>query len=55
MTSQVLLKIEFQGDLASLDCANAVINGNVQSNVDETTVTCGNVKGDVDAMTVRKK
>jgi len=48
------VKIEFQGDLASLDCASAVINGNVQGDVDCTTITVnGNVQGDVDCTTIK--
>ena len=61
------VKIEFQGDLASLDCNTAVINGNVRGDVDgnsvtvngdvggdidSTSVKCGNVGGDVDATSV---
>ena len=61
------VKIEFQGDLASLDCNSAVINGNVRGDVDcnsaiisgdvggdvdATSVKCGDVGGDVDATTV---
>jgi hypothetical protein len=61
------VKIEFQGDLANLDCTSAIINGNVRGDVDctsaiitgdvggsvdATTVKCGNVGGDVDGTTV---
>lgn len=48
------VKIEFQGDLASLDCTNAVINGNVQGNVDGANVTVnGNVRGNVDGTSIK--
>lgn len=61
------VKIEFKGDLASLDCTNAVVNGNVKGdvdctsiivngnvggNVDGTTIKCGDIGGDVDGTTV---
>jgi len=61
------LKIEFEGDLASLDCTSAVVNGNVHGNIDSATITvngdvagdldgtsikCGNVGGDVDSTSV---
>jgi hypothetical protein len=61
------VKIEFEGDLAYLDCTSAVINGDVHGDVDGTTITvtgdisgnidgttikCGDVSGDVDGYTV---
>lgn len=64
------VKIEFKGDLASLDCTNAVVNGNIKGdvdctsiivngdvggNVDSTTISCGNIMGNIDAMTVKKR
>lgn len=48
-----IVKIEFTGDLASLDCTTATINGNVKGNVDGTTITCGDVGGDVDGTTIK--
>lgn len=48
-----IVKIEFTGDLASLDCNTCVINGSVKGDVDANTVTCGDVGGDVDANTVK--
>jgi len=60
------VKIEFEGDLATLDCNTATVNGNVQDvdcnsvivngdvsgDIDATSVKCGNVGGDVDATSV---
>lgn len=45
------MKIEFQGDLATLDCGGSVnVKGNVLGNVDSGgSVECGDVGGDVDA------
>jgi len=49
-----IVKIEFTGDLASLDCETATIDGNVKGDVDGTTITvAGNVEGDVDCTTIR--
>ena len=48
------VKITFEGDLANLDCASAIINGNVKGNVDGTTITVnGNVQGNVDGTTIK--
>jgi hypothetical protein len=48
------VKITFTGDLATLDCTSAVINGNVHGNVDCTSLICqGNIGGDVDATSVK--
>lgn len=48
-----IVKIEFQGDLANLDCTTAVVNGNVQGDVDGATITInGNVQGDVNGTTI---
>jgi hypothetical protein len=62
-----VVKIEFQGDLAYLDCNTATINGDVNGDVDAnsltvtgdvngdidcTSIKCGNVGGDVDGTTV---
>jgi hypothetical protein len=64
------VRITFEGDLANLDCTSATINGNVRGDVDGTsiningdvggdvdgtTINCGNVKGNVDGVTIRKK
>jgi len=48
-----IVKIEFTGDLANLDCTTATITGNVNGDVDGTTITCGNVGGDVDGTTIK--
>jgi hypothetical protein len=48
------VKIEFQGDLASLDCTQAIVNGNVHGDVDGTTITVnGDVSGNVDGTTIK--
>jgi len=47
------VQITFEGDLASLDCTTATINGNVRGNVDCTTLNCNDIHGDVDCTTVR--
>ena len=46
-----VVKIEFEGDLASLTSEGSVsVNGNVKGDVDAGgSVACGNVEGDVDA------
>lgn len=63
------VKISFEGDLASLNCASCTVNGNIKGdvdctsinckdivgNVDGTTVNCGNVSGSIDAITVNCK
>lgn len=48
-----IVKIEWSGDLAKLDCANATINGDVHGDVDCANLTCGNIGGDVDASNVK--
>jgi len=45
--------ITFTGDLAKLDCTSATINGNVQGNVDCTSLECNDIGGDVDATNVK--
>ena len=45
--------IHFNGDLANLNCADAVINGNVQGDVNAADVKCGNVGGNISAADVR--
>lgn len=48
------VKIEFTGDLATLNCTESVINGNVRGDVDATSIVVnGNVNGDVDGTTVK--
>jgi len=47
------IKVEFTGDLASLDCTNATITGNVTGNVDGTNITCGDVGGSIDGTTIK--
>ena len=48
-----IVKIEFIGDLASLDCNTASISGNVQGDVKANTIKCGDVGGDVKGNTVK--
>lgn len=48
-----IVKIEWSGDLANLDCTNATINGDIHGDVDCTNLTCGNIGGDVDATNVK--
>jgi hypothetical protein len=48
-----IVKIEFTGDLASLDCNTVEVNGNVQGNVKGNTIKCGDVGGNVDGNTVK--
>ena len=45
--------VHFNGDLATLNCADAVINGNVQGDVNAADVRCGDVGGNVSAADVR--
>ena len=45
--------IHFNGDLANLTCADAVINGNVHGDVNAADVKCGNIGGNVSATDVR--
>ena len=45
--------IHFNGDLASLSCADAVINGNVHGDVNAGDVKCGDIGGNVSAADVR--
>ncbi len=47
-----IVKVEFTGDLANLDCASATITGSVFGDVDGTTINCGNVGGDVDGTSI---
>jgi len=47
-----VVKIEFKGDLASLDCTEAVVTGNVNGDVDCTSITCNNVNGNVDCTSI---
>ena len=49
------VKIEFEGDLAHLDCTTSVINGSIHGDVDCTSITVnnGNVSGDIDCTTIK--
>ena len=48
------VKIEWQGDLAYLDCTSAVVNGNVLGDVDCTSITVnGEVAGDIDGTNIK--
>jgi len=49
-----IVKIEFTGDLAKLDCTSAVINGSVLGDVDGTNITViGDVQGDIDGTNIK--
>jgi hypothetical protein len=45
--------IIFTGDLAKLDCTSATINGNVQGDVNSTSLQCNDIGGNVDATNVK--
>lgn len=45
--------IHFNGDLANLTCADAVINGNISGDVNAADVKCGDVGGNVSGADVR--
>lgn len=48
------VKIEWEGDLASLDCTQAVVNGDVHGDVDGVTISVnGDVSGDLDGTTIK--
>lgn len=46
------IKVIVNGNLKSLDCTSAEINGDVLGNVDATNLTCRAIGGDVDATNV---
>ena len=48
-----IVKIEWHGDLAKLECNTCEIHGAVSGNVNANTVKCNDVGGDVDANTVK--
>ena len=48
-----IVKIEFNGDLASLNCNTVEISGNVQGDVKCNTIKCGDVGGDVKGNTIK--
>jgi hypothetical protein len=47
------VKIHFNGDLANLNCADAVVTGNVQGNVNSADLQCQNIGGKVNAADVK--
>lgn len=47
------VKIEFFGDVASLDCTSATIHGNVEGNVNCTSIKCGDVGGSVNCTSIK--
>ena len=48
------VKIEFQGDLAHLDCNTAIVHGDVNGDVDANSLTVtGDVAGDVDCTSIK--
>jgi cytoskeletal protein CcmA (bactofilin family) len=48
-TDEKHVVIEFKGDLASLVCNDAKIQGSVQGDVDANVLHCEQINGDVDA------
>lgn len=47
------ITVAFEGDLASLDCNNATIHGDIIGDVDCTNLTCESIRGSVEATNVR--
>ena len=47
--------IEWNGPAANIDCTSITVNGNVEGNIDATSVRCGDVGGDVDAKIIARK
>ena len=47
------VKVQFEGDLANLECADAKINGNIHGNVNAADLKCGDVGGNVNAADVK--
>lgn len=47
------INVIVNGNLETLDCTSAEINGDVHGNVDATNVTCKAIGGDVDATNVK--
>ena len=47
--------VKWEGDLAKLNCTDAVIYGDIQGNVDSTNLTCQSIGGDVTATNVTCK
>ena len=48
-----IVKIEFTGDLAKLDCNTAEVHGNINGSVNTNSLECGNIMGNVDANSVK--
>lgn len=46
------VKISFEGDLASIDCSNLVVKGNVTGKIDCTNLKCNDIIGPIDATNV---
>jgi autotransporter translocation and assembly factor TamB len=46
------VQIEFIGDLASLECNDCIVKGDVKGDVEANNVNCQNVHGDIDANVV---
>lgn len=42
------VSISFEGDLAYLNADNVIVNGNINGNVDCTSLKCKDINGDVD-------
>ena len=44
-----IIKVQFEGDIANIDCSNLEIIGNVVGNIDSSNLkVSGNIQGDVD-------
>ena len=48
-------EIIVHGNVNSIDCVSCTINGDVLGNIDATSVTCHDVHGSIDAVSVYKK
>ena len=48
-----VVKVQFTGDLANLNCADAEVTGDVKGNVNAADLKCGNVGGDVSCADLR--
>jgi len=46
------IHVTFDGDLASLDCTKATINGSIHGKVDSTSLNCQDITGDVDCTSI---
>ncbi len=47
-----IVEIKFEGDLANLNCHNAVVNGVIKGNVSTHNIECKNIGGNVSSHNV---